>query len=320
VFGNLKKRIDLLAIAAADKLSQRGVGEPEQANEARRLLAGDFLNLEGRTAVEPSFRDLIHFTFNSPQTSPWPENNRGHGQLHRCGVTWRSRPTLILLHGWNAELCYRHLFPYLAGRARKRKFNTLFFELPLHSHRRPRADGAVKDWISDNLLAMLGATRQALWEIEGLAQWLRNEASPAVITWGLSLGGWLAGLHSCHSSSVAGAVLATPVARMDLLVNSLSFCAPVRDALMGNPLDLSSLNLETHRPRVDPGNILLLESVHDQFVPPETIEDLHRRWEGSELWRVPHGHISVLFALPTLKKTLDWVQRVQKDRSYRSRS
>jgi pimeloyl-ACP methyl ester carboxylesterase len=219
------------------------------------------------------------------------------------------------LHGWNAELCYSHLFPYLAGRARKREFNTLFFELPLHSQRRPRAAGAVKDWISDNLLAMLGATRQALFEIEGLTQWLRKEGSPGVFTWGLSLGGWLAGLHLCHSGSVAGAVLATPVARMDLLVNSLSFCAPVRGALKGNALDLAPLNLETHTPRVEPGNILLVESLHDQFVPPETIEDLHRRWDGSELWRIRHGHISVLFALPTLKKTMDWLQAGQKDGS-----
>jgi hypothetical protein len=309
VFGNLKKRVDLLAITGACKLSQSGVAQPKQIDTARRLLEdASFFSLEESPVLEPAFRTAIHFTFKSPEVSPWPENNIGYGQFHRCGNGWRTCPTIILLHGWNAELCYRYLFPHIAKKALRRGFNALFFELPLHSQRRPRGDGAVKDWISDNLLAMLGATRQALREIEGLTQWLKSQGSPAVNTWGLSLGAWLAGLHLCHSVSGNGAVLATPVARMDLVVNTLSFCAPVRSALNNQEFDFSKLNLGMHRPRIVPQNILLVESIYDQFAPPDTIEDLHRAWPESELWRVPHGHISLIFSLPTIEKTLRWLE------------
>ncbi|MDB6041111.1 MAG: hypothetical protein JWM99_4952 [Verrucomicrobiales bacterium] len=315
VFGNIKKRVDLLAIAAACKLSQSGVGQPKQIDTARALLANaSFFSLEGYPVLQPTFGTATHFTFKSPEPSPWPQNNTGSGQLHKCGTGWRSCPTIILLHGWNAELCYRYLFPHIAKKALKRGFNTLFFELPLHSQRRPRGDGAVKDWISDNLLAMLGATRQTLLEIEGLTQWLKSQGSPAVHTWGLSLGAWLAGLHLCHSVSGNGAVLATPVARMDLVVNTLSFCAPVRSALNNQEFDFSKLNLAMHRPRIVPQNILLVESIFDQFAPPETVEDLHRAWSGSELWRVPHGHISLIFSLSTIEKTLHWLEDRGKNR------
>lgn len=314
MLGVLKKRLDLLAISAACKLSQTGVHQPGQLSAARSLLeSAAFFHPETSLEMMPEFHTGTAFTFKTPLPSLWPENNIGYGHFHRCRSEWESRPTIILLHGWNAELCYRHLFPYIAKRARKRGFNTLFFELPLHSQRRPRGSGAVTDWISDNLLSMLSATRQALLEIEGLALWLRAQGSPAVITWGYSLGAWLAGLHACHGSSAQGAVLATPVARMDLVVNTLSFCAPVRSALENQDFDFSKLNLEAHQPRMDPRSILLVQSIHDQFAPPETIENLHWKWQGSELWRVPHGHISLLFSLPTIEKTVRWLEGRWKD-------
>ncbi len=216
------------------------------------------------------------------------------------------RPTVVLLHGWNADWCYRWMFPWVAKRLRRWQINTASLELPYHLHRRP-VKGPVRDFISSDLAAMLEATRQAVADVQALGCWLESQGSEAVGLWGFSLGAWLAGLAASVEPGLAGVVLTTPIASIERAIAELPFCAPVRRSLEGKAIDLSPLNLCSRTPCVAPGNLLLIESRYDLFAPPEATERLWQAWGQPEIWRLSHGHISALLSWPVMERAVRWM-------------
>jgi dienelactone hydrolase len=248
------------------------------------------------------------FQFSSPAPSPWKRNNTVHGRLYTVSKSWTDEPTVILLHGWNAQTAYRTLFPHLARRLVRRGVNVAMFQLPYHCRRKPRrGKGAARNFLSGDLVHVAQAARQSLADARALIAWLKQQGSPRIGLWGISLGGWLSGMLACMEPQVDFAVLMTPVARMDRLIAEAHFCAPIRRSLAGVKLRLDSMNLSAHRPKVAPENILVVASQHDLFAPVETIEELCEAWGVSELWHLRHGHISVLMSMPVMERVIGWI-------------
>jgi pimeloyl-ACP methyl ester carboxylesterase len=229
------------------------------------------------------------------------------GRFNFAGEPGFRHPTAILLHGWNADVCYQRLFPYLARRLGRAGLNTAMIELPYHMQRRPPS-GPVRDFISSDLSGMLSATRQAIADTRALVHWLAGQGAPLIGLWGFSLGAWLAGLLAEVEPRLGFAVLTTPIARVDRVIAELPFCEPIRCGLGGRQVDLSGLNLASHRPRVGSGGILLVESQYDQFAPAETVEELWQAWDKPEIWRASHGHISVLMSVAIMGRTVRWIR------------
>jgi hypothetical protein len=47
------------------------------------------------------------------------------------------------------------------------------------------------------------------------------------------------------------------------------------------------------QPVIPRANILLIEGIYDFMCPKEDLEDLGKGWELPDIWRLPHGHVSV---------------------------
>ncbi|NQU10499.1 alpha/beta hydrolase family protein [bacterium] len=282
------------------------VAEAEALVQDRRFFA-DF------AAAPAEFRLTARgrFRFASPVASPWGRNNTVHGRWFPAGQDWRTRPAVLLVHGWNAELGYRTLFPWLARRLNRAGLNAVMFELPYHSRRKPgrRQRPAPRNFLSGDVVHVVTAMHQALADARALTGWLAAQGVPAIGTWGISLGGWLAGLLACVDPRLGLAVLMTPVARMDRVLAEMEFCAPLRRNLGDAVLRMEPLNLGAHPLRVPPGKVLIVASTHDLFAPLSTLEDLHRTWRGSELWRSNHGHISAMMSAPVMERTVRWIAR-----------
>lgn len=255
-----------------------------------------------------SFHDPCEFQFPSAILTPWAENNCVRGKLFRAGPDWRGKPSVILLHGWSAEFQYRWQLPYLAGRLARAGVNAALFELPYHGRRRPRAPGAIHDFISQDLFHMIEATRQAISDARSLLAWLSAQGSPAVGFWGISLGAWLAGLVLCTDPGARFSVLLTPVADLPRAIAELAFCRPIRASLGNSKVSLEPLNLGAQLPLASPRDILLVESRYDVFAPVETIEQLWRAWGKPEIWRLRHGHISVLLSPRIMHRIVAWLR------------
>ncbi|MCI0743866.1 MAG: alpha/beta fold hydrolase [Verrucomicrobia subdivision 3 bacterium] len=309
MFGFLTRPLDRLAIRSATA-SVEIVDECGDAAAAERLLRDpDLFRAPASSVRDLSFRTKHDFQFSSPAESREPENRIVHGKLYRAGKEWHKKPSVILLHGWNGELGYWRQFPYLAWRLNRWGVNAAMFELPYHAQRRPLAPNAIRNFISHDLVRMIEATQQALADARALLGWLEEQGSPRIGFWGVSLGGWLAGLLACHEPRSGFSVLMTPVNRMDRAIKELEFCEAIRRSLGNATLSLEPLNLLHYRPLLDPQRILLIQSNFDLFAPRETVEELWQAWCKPHLWRYRHGHISILMSVPVMERTARWVAR-----------
>jgi dienelactone hydrolase len=297
--------IQLARLNVRDAKGTEGLAAKAQALLERPDFLGDFIDVP----EDFQFVTKRAFQFTSPVASPWKRNNTVHGRLYTASKVWRDKPTVVLLHGWNANTAYRTLFPHLARRLTKRGVNVAMFELPYHSQRKPRGKGAASNFLSGDLVHVVQATHQAIADAQALVAWLKGQGCPRVGLWGISLGAWLSGLLACAESRVDFAVLMTPVVRMDRLIAEVDFCAPIRRSLGSAKVRFDSMNLKTRQPKILPEDILVVASQHDLFAPIETVEELCEVWGVQELWRPRHGHISVLMSMPVMERTVRWVTR-----------
>jgi hypothetical protein len=215
----------------------------------------------------------------------------------------------VLLHGWNGERQYQCQFPYLAWRLNRAGINAAILELPYHGSRKPISPAAVHNFISSDLLRVVEAVRQSLCDVRAILAWLKGEGVPRMGLWGISLGAWLAGLVAEMDSNVDFAVFLTPIVRMDRALLELPFCAPLRFAFGNSATLVAGLDLALHRPRCGADGVLIVKAEHDLFAPGDTVETLWRAWDRPEIWRMRHGHISVLGSLPLMERIVCWVQR-----------
>lgn len=236
----------------------------------------------------------------------FPNNNVVRGRRELVTGDWRRRPSVILLHGWNAELQDRWLCPHWGRMLARAGVNAFMFELPFHGTRRPTEAGVIRNYLSGDLRHVMRATHQTLAEVRALAQWLRGQGSPAVGLWGVSLGAWLTGLAAAHQPEIDLAVLITPVVRMDRALRDLPFCDAIRDDLRGLDGEFRLLNLVEHRARLSPDRMLVAAGKYDLFAAPETIHELAAAWQP-EVWWFPHGHISLLVAPGVMRRIAKWV-------------
>jgi pimeloyl-ACP methyl ester carboxylesterase len=297
----LAKFIDWSAIQVLTLRRRPFDGRNPRLEEALEFLKGpDFIPAESQSRFigiefNPDESGL-HFRFPTPRPGAFTENNIVHGRLYRCAERWQEQPVIILLHGGgNNFISHRFLFPLIARQCNRAEFNAATLEAPFHYQRRQRQSGAL-NW--PDYLREAEATAQAVAEIRALTGWLLEEGCPAVALWGSSFGGWLAGLTACRDARLAAVVLNTPGVRKNTSFAELVFRRRVREALRGQrvaaeALNLTALNLTTAQPVIPKENILLIEAIHDLFVPKKFIEELWQAWGRPAIWRLPHGHMSI---------------------------
>jgi len=283
-------------------------GRNSRLEEARQFLKGrSFIPVESEPA-RMEFTGAGRFRFPSPRPGGFTVNNVVPGRLYRCAERWRERPAVILLHGWNDVIDHRWRFPLIARRFTGAGCNAVTLVSPYHFQRRPRQLGAWSNFLCPDFLRTAEGAAQAIAEIRALTGWLLKEGCPAVALWGVSLGAWLAGLAVCRDARWAAVVLTVPVVRMDRVIGELAFCRSLREALQGQGVESEMLNLTSARPAIPTKNILLIEAIHDLFVPRETVEELCQTWGGPDLWRLPHGHISFMGAPGLTGRVLRWLR------------
>lgn len=310
----LAKLIDWLTIQVVTRRRPPINGENQRLKEALRFLNGpDFIPTESQPAqVEFDSARTGHFRFPTPQPCEFEENNIAYGRLFPCAEHWRERPVIMLLHGGGkyAIVAYRCLFPMIARQCNRAGFNASALVAPYHFQRGPSQAGALSQ---TDYLRNAKTTGQAVAEIRALTGWLLQEGCPAVALWGSSFGGWLAGLAACRDPRLAAVVLAKPRVRPHASFAQRVVWRRFRETLQGQSaarekLCATPLNLTTAQPVIPKTNVLLVEALHDWFIPKEHIEELWLAWRHSEIWRVPHGHVSLSLMAPGFTgRVLRWL-------------
>src|SRR5687768_15393974 len=110
----LKQWIDRGAIALATKALAAARTEIDQDESVVELLNDAELLTPPRVLADLTFVEKGTFRFKSSVTSRYARNNIVHGRFHPSCANPVRNPTVILVHGWNAELHYLYGFPKLA--------------------------------------------------------------------------------------------------------------------------------------------------------------------------------------------------------------
>jgi len=118
--------------------------------------------------------------------------------------------------------------------------------------------------------------------------------------WGISYGGWLAGLTVCHEERLASVVLSVPKVHMNHhSIAEVVIWRLIREAMQERRvarqmLNRTPLNLTLVQPASPQENILLGDAPQDLFLGKEPIEELWQAWRQPDIWRLSHGHVSAL--------------------------
>lgn len=277
--------------------------------EAVEFLSGPNFIPSKSESAELEFKSKIHFTFPSPQPCEFAENNVVHGRFYRRAEDWLKFPTLILLHGGSDSVNHRYRFPLIVPAIHRAGFNAATLAAPYHFQRCVRRIEAFDH------LRVAEAFGQAVAEIRALTGWLLNQGCPSVALFGISLGGWLAGLTATRDSRLKAIVLAVPGVRRDYRATrgECILWTPTRKALekqkaAREALDKTPMNLMLSRPVIPKENILLIQGRHDLLVEAEQTDQLWEKWKQPEMWRLPHGHISWMLATEVNSRVLRWLE------------
>ncbi len=141
-------------------------------------------------------------TFTSPVHTPWPENNKVHGQWFPAATRNGRQPkkAVVVLPHWNAPGdAHNGLAKGIAALG----ISALRISLPYHDYRMPpelqRADYAV----SANIGRTTDATRQAVIDVRCCYDWLESQGYDRLGIVGTSLGSCFAFLVSAHDPRIA---------------------------------------------------------------------------------------------------------------------
>jgi pimeloyl-ACP methyl ester carboxylesterase len=230
------------------------------------------------------------------------ENLTAHARWWTSG---RGRPTIVLLHGWGGGFYWVTERTFDLPYWLRHGYDVAAFTLPYHGARAP-GSGALRSgalFPSTNPVRTNEAFGQAIYDLRGLAMFLRGRGASAVGAIGMSLGGYTTALWA----SVAGpgdvggldfAVAMIPAVDMARLMwrHGEHSAERARAEKAGITEDLLAeafaVHMPTQRPaRVAPQARFVIAGRGDRITPPEQAEALARHWDVEVRW-FDGGHLA----------------------------
>jgi hypothetical protein len=187
--------------------------------------------------------------------------------------------------------------------------NVLIPVLPLHGPRktgRRSGDGL----FSTEVLDMVHAVAQALWDTRRLLGWLREHADAPVGVYGVSLGAYLTALLAAFDPNLACAIALMPTvclaSLMRLHTPQRLVAAPAREGFSWDAMErvLQVVSPLAVRPQVDRSRRFLIGAAADRLVPEDHLATLWRHWDEPFLEWLPGTHLSFSWQGRSVRRVL----------------
>jgi len=230
----------------------------------------------------------------SPLQSGFPVNDVVRADLFPCSVGW-SRPTVLMLHALMSasRVGYRRWAQHFNALG----WNACFVHLPYHYSRVPPGYWNGELAITADLVRNAEGIRQSVIELRQLMQSLRAHGCSEFGILGTSYGAWVGALTACLERDLRFVALMTPIVNVEHAIwespAAMYMRRELRRANIDPPLVARHIRLSSpghHQPLVDPERILFVAGEFDLVARAEHIEEIHERWLGSELLKIPQGH------------------------------
>lgn len=233
--------------------------------------------------------------FASPVVTDRAENNRFHLRVWP-GPNGLKSPAMVMLHALfsASELGYAHW----AGVLNRLGWTAVFYDLPYHFRRRPKGTWSGELIFGGNLIRSAEAIRQAVTEVRMVTRMLKEAGAPEVGLWGMSLGGWVAGLTLCQEPGLACGWLVQPIPDVATAIWDSEGGWVLRRQMEERGLNRE--RVEKLLPLVCPSwgklqvaaeRVLIVGGSHDSVAPPTKLRALAQGWGGAHYREVGQGHI-----------------------------
>ena len=243
-------------------------------------------------------------TWPSPITTNFPANNTARADLFPCARGWRA-PTVLMFH---ALMSASHIgYRRYAARFNELGWNACFVHLPYHYSRVPRGYWNGELAITADLIRNAEGLRQGVIEARQLMATLRERGCEEFGLLGTSYGGWIAALVAMVERDFRFVALMAPIVNVEHAIWGSPAARFMRRELRRANIDPFLVARHFHlsspihnQPLCDAARVLFVSGEFDLIVRPEDVEEVHGKWRGSELLRVPQGH----FGYRMLRETM----------------
>lgn len=243
-------------------------------------------------------------TWPSPINTNFPANNTARADLFPCARGWRA-PTVLMFH---ALMSASHIgYRRYAARFNELGWNACFVHLPYHYSRVPRGYWNGELAITADLIRNAEGLRQAVIEARQLMATLRERGCEEFGLLGTSYGGWIGALVAMVERDFRFVALMAPIVNVEHAIWGSPAARFMRRELRRANIDPFLVARHFHlsspihnQPLCDAGRVLFVSGEFDLIARPEDVEEVHGKWRGSELLRVPQGH----FGYRMLRETI----------------
>jgi pimeloyl-ACP methyl ester carboxylesterase len=243
-------------------------------------------------------------TWPSPINTNFPANNTARADLFPCARGWRA-PTVLMFH---ALMSASHIgYRRYATRFNELGWNACFVHLPYHYSRVPRGYWNGELAITADLIRNAEGLRQGVIEARQLMATLRERGCEEFGLLGTSYGGWIGALVAMVERDFRFVALMAPIVNVEHAIWRSPAARFMRRELRRANIDPFLVARHFHlsspihnQPLCDAGRVLFVSGEFDLIARPEDVEEVHGKWRGSELLRVPQGH----FGYRMLRETI----------------
>jgi 1-acyl-sn-glycerol-3-phosphate acyltransferase len=233
-------------------------------------------------------------TWPSPINTNFPANNTARADLFPCARGWRA-PTVLMFH---ALMSASHIgYRRCAARFNELGWNACFVHLPYHYSRVPRGYWNGELAITADLIRNAEGLRQGVIEARQLMATLRERGCEEFGLLGTSYGGWIGALVAMVERDFRFVALMAPIVNVEHAIWGSPAARFMRRELRRANIDPFLVARHFHlssplhnQPLCDAGRVLFVSGEFDLIARPEDVEEVHGKWRGSELLRVPQGH------------------------------
>ena len=305
--------VDLLMCASINLLQSRhhlharSRGEMEHyVTACEKLTAENFYAVpnDAEIAAPVGERPGVTITWPSPINTNFPANNTARADFFPCARGWEA-PKVLMLH---ALMSASHIgYRRYAARFNELGWNACFVHLPYHYSRVPRGYWNGELAVTADLIRNAEGLRQGVIELRQLMAILRERGCQQFGVLGTSYGGWIGALLATVERDFRFVALMAPIVNVEHAIWESPAARFMRRELRRANIDPSLVARHFHlsspmhnQPLCDPTRVLFVAGEFDLIARPEDVEEVHGKWCGSELLRVPQGH----FGYRMLRETI----------------
>lgn len=244
-------------------------------------------------------------TWRSPVETKFPANNTARVDLFPCPKGW-SAPTVLMLHALmsSSDAGYRRW----AARYNELGWNACFVHLPYHYSRTPPGYWNGELAVTADLVRNAEGLRQGVMELRQIMAALREHGCREFGVLGTSYGGWIGALLAVVERDFRFVALLAPIVNVEHAIWESPISAFMRRELRRAKIEPSLISRHFHLsspgcnlPLCGAERVLFAAGDFDLIARSEDIAQLHEKWRGSELLRVPQGH----FGYRMMRETFD---------------